>query len=360
MQSGYWIQNPPIGYRYQIEKPHGKLLFSVEPLASVIREGFEGYAMVRFQSQAEVKRFFEGFPEFPRNKAGIVTQQRVTDILRQPLYTGYICSENYGLSWLKGHHKALISVKTFEKVQARRDGVAKTPKRKNAGDDFALRGFVSCAGCGVPLRSSWSKDRSQTYACYLCQTKACDRYGKSIARDKVEDDVGALVKTLQPTQQLIGLTKAMFRNAWTQRVEQALDAIRSGHRQIKDVEKQIETLLSRIIDSTNATVISTYEDKITELERRKIILGEQLASQAEPNANYEEKLEPVFTFLANSWKIWKKGHVVPRRTVLKLAFEGWIQYDRNKVARTRKIAFPFKMLRGTSGQIVCCGAGGEH
>lgn len=104
----------------------------------------------------------------------MITQQRVTDILKLPIYTGYICSENYGINWLKGHHAPLISLKTFEKVQARRDSVAKSPQRANIGNDFVLRGFVCCAGCGVPLRSSWSKGRSSTYAYYLCQTKTCD------------------------------------------------------------------------------------------------------------------------------------------------------------------------------------------
>jgi len=67
MESGYWIHNPPIGYKYETIKPHGKLLVPVEPVASIIREAFEGYAIGRFQTQAEIKRFFEGFPAFPRN-----------------------------------------------------------------------------------------------------------------------------------------------------------------------------------------------------------------------------------------------------------------------------------------------------
>ncbi|GAA6176720.1 hypothetical protein NBRC116593_26390 [Sulfitobacter pacificus] len=358
MESGYWIHNPPIGYRYEVIKPHGKVLVPVEPLASIIREAFEGYANGRFQSQAEVKRFFESNPDFPRNAKGIVTQQRVTDVLKLPLYTGYICSENYGINWLKGHHEGLISVETFDKVQARREGVAKAPARKNIGKDFVLRGMVCCAGCGVPLRSSWSKGRSATYAYYLCQTKTCEAYGKSIARDKAEADIGDLIKTLEPTPQLITLAKAMFRHAWDQRVAQAQEAIHSGQRQIKVVEKQIEALLARIMESSNITVIEAYEDKITELQRSKIILGDQLANQATPQGTYAEKLEPVLTFLANPWKLWETGHVALRRTVLKLAFADRIQYDRNQGARTAEITLPFKVLEEFTDQKVCSGAGG--
>jgi DNA invertase Pin-like site-specific DNA recombinase len=74
MENGYWIHNPPIGYRYETIKGRGKVLVFDEPLASIVRQGFEGYAIGHFQSQAEVKRFFERQPAFPRNKQGIITQ----------------------------------------------------------------------------------------------------------------------------------------------------------------------------------------------------------------------------------------------------------------------------------------------
>lgn len=110
------------------------------------------------------------------------------------------------------------------------------------------------------------------------------------------------------------------------------DAVRSGQTQVKAIEKQIETLLIPIMVSTQTTVIGTYEGKICELERSKIILAEQLANQANQKGTDEEKLEPVPTFLAIPWKIWETGHVALRRLVLKLAFAEPIQYNRNQGA----------------------------
>jgi len=117
MENGYWIHYPPIGYRYETIKGRGKVLVPHQPFADMVREAFEGYASGRFQTQAEIKRFFESLPEFPRNNRGVITQQRVTDMLTHPIYTGYICSERYSIHWLKGQHEALISLETFEKVQ---------------------------------------------------------------------------------------------------------------------------------------------------------------------------------------------------------------------------------------------------
>jgi len=68
MQNGFWIHNPPVGYKYIEEKGRGKLLIRNEPMASIVKEGIEAYAAGRLETQAEVKRYFESHPDFPRNK----------------------------------------------------------------------------------------------------------------------------------------------------------------------------------------------------------------------------------------------------------------------------------------------------
>ncbi len=356
MESGYWLHAAPAGYKYETQRGHGKILVFDEPLASIVREVFEGYATGRFATQSEVRRFLDAQPTFPRNGKGQITQQRVTDILGNPLYTGHICSETYGINWLKGHHPPLISIETFDKVQQRRANPPNAPKRANVGDDFALRGIATCAGCDVPLRSSWAKGNTKRYAYYLCQTKGCDHYGKSIARDKIEGEVGDLLKSLQPTPGLISLAKAMFRHAWDQRLAQAKDAQEVAKAQLRTLDKQIESVLDRILGASNATVIATYEKEIGDLEKEKARLGGILDQQDDPDGSFDEKLEPVLAFLANPWKLWETGQTNLRTLVLKLTFPGRIHYDRNKGARTPEIAFPFKVLEGIQDPRVCFGA----
>ena len=358
MQNGFWIHNAPAGYKYVTEKGRGKLLVRDEPLASIVTEAFEGYATGRFESQSEIKRFFENHPDFPRNKRGIVTQQRVTDILTNPLYTGFICSKNYGIDWLQGQHEALISLEDFDKVQDRRSGTTKAPMRKNIGNDFALRGFVTCGDCGVPLRSSWSTGRNQRYAYYLCQTKSCTSYGKSIPRDDLEGEVGEIIKSLQPSQTLFDLVKKMFTQAWNQRLAQVEDALTSAKRQIASVEKQIETLLARILETSNPSVIHAYEGKIADLEHDRLRLQEQLKNRSLPTGTFEEKLEPALQFLASPWKLWETGQITLQRAVLRLAFTERLTYHQSEGARTPKISLPFKALGGDSTREVCFGADG--
>ncbi|MDY6947376.1 MAG: recombinase family protein [Pseudomonadota bacterium] len=122
-----------------------------EPLASILQEAFEGYASGRFQLQAEVKRFLETQPAFPKTRGGIVRNQEVARLLTRPVYAGYVEAPAWGVSLRKGHHEPLISFETFKQVQDRIAGNARTPARKNLDADFPLRGAVVCGHCGTSL-----------------------------------------------------------------------------------------------------------------------------------------------------------------------------------------------------------------
>ncbi len=121
--------------------------------------------------------------------------------------------------------------------------------------------------------------------------------------------------------------------------------------QIKAVEKDIDTVLDQIVAASNPQVITRYEAKIAELERDKALLTEKQAIQAVPQGTFEDQVEPLLQFLANPWKLWEKGTVPTRRTILKLVFADRIPFDRLKGVRTPEISFPFKALGVVSG---CC------
>ena len=360
MQNGYWVHNAPVGYRYKTIKGHGKILIADEPHASTVREALEGFAIGRFQTQAEVTRFLETKSDYPHNVDGKVRPKRTSELLRQPLYAGYICSEVYELNWLKGQHAPLISLATYDKIQERLQSTGYAPARANIGEDFALRGFAMCGDCGKPLRSSWPKGKYKRYAYYLCQTKGCDSYGKSIPRDKLEGAFGEVVKTLEPSPKLFQMATVMFKDAWLARLGQAKDATQSVRRQIADTEKQIENLLDRIMSASSDSVIGAYENKLARLERDKHRLTENLINQVPPKGRFDDMLELSLQFLSSPWKLWESGDFILRRTLLRLAFTSGFSYHRNEGARTPEISLPFKVLGVFSGGGNLSGAAGEN
>lgn len=345
LKGGYWPYKAPLGYKMKRIEGHGNLLVRDEPIASILQEGFEGYASGRFTSQSELKRYFEAQPEFPsRLPDGTICLQRVTDLISHPIYAGYVHCDLLGITLTKGQHEPLISLVTHEKMKARRDGTTIAPARKDLNRDFPLRGFVSCDCCGKPLRSAWSKGKYKEYAYYLCHTKGCDTYGKSIRKADIEGRFVELLKSLRPAPQLIALVKEMLLDAWNQRGEQLAETRKTLKRDLKALEKQVDTLLDRMVETTSPRAIQAFERKVDQLEHKKLLLAEQLENSATPKHTAGEMIELSLHFLLNPSKLWESGKLELQRLVLKLAFLEPLPYCRNEGYRTPKTTLPFKVL----------------
>ena len=345
--NGYYVFQAPVGYRYERVSGHGNMLVRDEPYATILQEAFEGYASGRFDSQAEVKRFLEAQPDFPKDLPdGQIRAQRVTDLLTRVTYAGYIEVPNWNVSLRPGKHEGLISLEMFQRIQERLQGGAKAPARKDISEDFPLRGFVLCNDCHKPMTACWSKGKFRKYPYYLCSTRGCPSYRKSIPRDAIEGEFEALLQDLQPTEGLFKLAGLMFRDAWDQRRLQSVHALKSLQDGVAKIEKQIETLLDRIVDASTSSVVAAYEKRIAALEREKALAAEKLAEAGRPRHTFEESFEHAMMFLANPWKIWISGGLPLKRTVLRLAFADRISYCRNQGLRTPEIAMPFRALAG--------------
>lgn len=173
--NGYWVFRAIPRLKYVHTKGEGKVIVRDEPIASIVTEALEGFASGRFATQSEVQRFLEAQPEFPKQKSyGGIRMQKVTDMLTHPLYAGFVQAVKWGIPMRKGNHDGLISVATYETIQKRIAGKAHAPKRKDLGEKFALRGFVTCGDCEQPLRSCESRSGTgKLHPYYLCHTKGC-------------------------------------------------------------------------------------------------------------------------------------------------------------------------------------------
>ncbi len=344
--NGYWVFQPPVGYKYEKREGHGKLLVRNEPLASIVQEALEGYACGRFDTQVEVKRFLEGEPDFPKDLPdGQIRNQRVNDILTRVTYAGYIEVPNWDIPLRKGHHEGLITLETHQKIQDRLKGKVKAPARKDINEDFPLRGFVLCGDCGKPLTACWSKSKTgKKHPYYLCFNRACVSHRKSITRDRLEGEFEEVLHGLKPSTSLFDVAKAMFKRGWTIRLTQSGEKTENLKRDLLVIDKQIEQLVDRIVESDSPTAISAYERRIAKLEKEKLIAAEKLESGAAPLRTFEQMFELAMAFLANPWKLWASGHLEDKRTVLKLAFREQLAYSRESGFRTPKTSFVFKAL----------------
>ncbi|MBL8548298.1 MAG: recombinase family protein [Hyphomonadaceae bacterium] len=347
VEQGYHVTKAPLGYRYQRTKAEGALLVPNEPFASIVKEALEGFASRRFESLAEVQRFLESFPEWPRQKSGkrkgLTNENIVSAMLRHHVYAGLVSAPYWGVTIREGRHQALISIETHDRIISRLKGDKRAPARKDLSKDFPLRGFVNCA-CGTPLTASWPRGRSGHYAYYFCFKRGCASYGKSIRRDKIEGEFEALLKALTPSANLVRLAADMFERAWEMRrrtMTGRLDGLRA---QLRDTERQIEATVDRVVEAKTQVVAHALEERVEKLTKEKLVLAEKIARGAQPLKSFEQSLRTALTFLAEPWKLWNSDSIEHKRAVLKLAFAGQLQYARNEGFRTADLALPFMAL----------------
>jgi site-specific DNA recombinase len=218
VQNGYWTMQAPVGYKFGSISGRGKMLLRDEPVASVVQEALEGYAFARFEKQADVQRFLQDNPLFPKDSRGVVRHQRVSVLLKQCLYAGYLEFPKWDVSLRQAQHEPLITFQTWKMIQDRLAGGFYAPRKKNVNEDFPLRGFVMCDDCGTPLTSCWSKGTHNKYAYYLCPKRGCASYGKSIRRADIEGQFDQLLQSLTPSDSLFRVARLMFKELWDHRL----------------------------------------------------------------------------------------------------------------------------------------------
>ena len=347
--NGYWPFPCPIGYRYEKVSGHGKMLKRNEPLASIIQEGLEGYASGRFQLQAEVKRFFEAHPMFPRGSNGQIPIQRVTDILSRPVYAGHVGAPDWDVPLRKGQHEGLISFETFQKIQERIHGKARVPARKDISADFPLRGAVLCGECSSPLTACWSQGRMSRHAYYFCNGQGCQSYRKSIRRDDIEGQFIALLQGVKPAESVFRTAFFMFKDLWAHRASFAKAQTQTLKQELASIERKVGQFLDRIADTDIPSVIAAYETRIRSLEEQRLLFTEKLAGTAKPAKSFDESVRTALEFLANPCILWGSNRIEDKRIALKLAFGGPLSYVRNQGVQTPILSLPFNTL----GSISC-------
>ena len=345
LRGGYWPFIGCMGFRTEERDGHGKILVRDEPLASILQEGMEGYASGRFQTQAEVKRFFESRPEFPRDSKGQVRNQLVNDILTKPLYAGMVGRPQWGVPLHRGKHEGLIDFATFEKIQARLKGRSYAAARPDVSADFPLRGSICCGDCDHLLTACWSTSKTgDRHPYYWCNFKGCPSYRKSIRRVEIEGAFEQMLDQVQPSASLIRIAKAMFADGWEMQRRNAQATAEAFRHGMAKVDGEIAKLVERLVATSTEAVVEAYERRIGELEREKLVLAERYGNAGKPLRPFEEMFELAWSFLVNPSNIWKSGRLEDKQTVIRLVYGDRLPYARNQGFRTPKMSPIFSAL----------------
>ncbi len=352
VEQGYAVKSvPPLGLKYAKAKGGGKVLVHDEPLASIVREALEGFASGRFQTQSEVKRFLEAQPEFPKDRPdGSIRQMRITRMLEQIMYGGYVAAPSWGISMREAKHEGIVSKETFWRIQERLKGAPVAPARKDMREDFPLRGAVRCASCGYGLTGGWSKGKTKRYAYYFCHHHGCPDKGKSIPAAKLHQRVEDVLRGMTPSRAFLDLVKALFTKAWNAQTERLADTAKSYAARAGELDAEIGKVVDRMLEVSNPRALKAFEDRIEALERDKLIALERASRKPKPARPFDEMFELSMRFLASPYDCWKIGGPEARKLVMRLAFESPLAHTRETGCLNTKKSSVFSLIDGLRDQ----------
>ncbi len=347
LERGYWSFDAPPGLKYIKDPVHGKILIADEPKASIIKKALEGFADNTFPNQVDVQAFLESRNFFHRKKHKKVNLEQVKRILTRILYTPFIEYPDWGITRRKGYHQAFISLETFEKIQDKLSGTAKTVARKDVHLDFPARGFVLCSVCGKPYTASWTtKRKGYRKPYYRCNKPGCIEKNKSIPRENIEGGLGEILKKIRPYKEVLDLTKEVALDIWNERTLDTKQAEMEIEKEITNINVETERIVERITKTDNEVVIGAYEKKIEELTNKKLLFEER---KGKPNlysgVDFETALDEVFGYIENPYKMWANGIFEDKRLVLRMVFTEHLVYNKKSGFETASFSLPITLFQ---------------
>ncbi|WP_166417433.1 hypothetical protein [Cochlodiniinecator piscidefendens] len=178
----------------------------------------------------------------------------------------------------------------------------------------------------------------------MCDTKGCIEYRKSFRKEKLEGEFELLLKDMRPSANLFSMAFDMFRDLWQARLQSAEDEKQSMQKQLPQMDRKSAQILDRSIDTNSDTLISTYEERLREIEEQKTFLTEKIQKCGKLIAPFDQAYRTAFDFLGNPSKLWASERFEDKRAVLKLVLAERLPYTRNEGYRTAQTSLLFKAL----------------
>ncbi len=339
MQNGYrTVGGCVVGYRPTEERGIHE---PYEPVAGIVKEILEGYATGRFNSYTDMARHLNGF-NFPRRKdehrkeKSLKTQRKhirlngekvkIQILGNAPYYAGYIENDALEVTRRKGHHQAIISVKTMTDIEKRLRGEKLPVYRKNLNQHFPLKNFIKCSECDSPMKASFCGGRHKEYGYYYCYAPDCSLKNKNIRYETVHKQFVGLLKQVTPKQEIFNLTLDTLKKVWKEEETKAANLQKHDEKEIIKIENQIQTVTDEYLSTSNKDIKKILEKRISDLTTQKDVLKERQPDKMFDKANFDIVLNIMESILSEPLKVWEEGDLDKKQLIQRLVFPNGLIY----------------------------------
>ena len=141
----------------------------------------------------------------------------------------------------------------------------------------------------------------------------------------------------------------MFKDVWDKHVNVFKQRHTAAIQSLNGLERKIDNFVDRIVKATQPTLVSAYEGELIKLEAQKLAAQEQIDQISDSNGvklpDFEKAYRTAMCMLANPLLLWESKEVSHKRSLVKMAFSGRLQYCRNLGYRTPDLSLPFQVIQ---------------
>ena len=317
IKRGEWYSRPPLGY--DSRKEGKKHIITVNEKGKILRKAFEWKANENLSNEEIVRRL---------NARGLkMYKQRLSEILRNPFYCGYIEHRYLGEGKrIKGVQEPLISEEMFNKVQENLEGNHDHYEHRDITPEFPLKKTLLCPKDGSSYTGyTVSKKNGQTFPYYKANTKG---YPANVSASTVHQGyINLLNQYGIPDELHIILedvltdkfyTKAELDRAEAEDIEKRLAAF---DKKIKAV--RLKYALDEIDEATCNDAVAALQEKKAELTREAAGLNEELS-------NLPEYISTTISMSSQLGTWWSEYDFDTCQSIQKLVHPRGIYWDNEK------------------------------
>ncbi len=328
LESGYWAFGAIRGYKMLPCSEHGKILTPIEPDASILRFALEGFASGRFQSKVDVCRYMceKGFWKKQKPERYI---DKLSLIINNPIYAGYIEYPVWGVKLRKGQHEGIIGINVFELNKKRlQQGNLGKRVRTDVSEFFPLRGLLVCEFNNKPITGAFSKSRGKKYPYYFCQSPNCECGRRSTPAQQMHQEFDELLKKQTLKTEVRDTVKNIFDVTWQAHMNELEQMEKGTKKNITELEAKLDKLVNSAVNATTDTMRKVYENKAEACAVEVESLKAQLVNDCALSIPYRTALEKVLTLLESPYKLWHSVDVHEKQKLFHFIFLEKIPYSK--------------------------------
>ena len=317
IQRGEWYSRPPLGYTTR--KEGKKRLITVNEKGKILRKAFEWKANENLSNEEIVRRL---------NARGLkMYKQRLSEILRNPFYCGYIEHRYLGEGKrIKGVQEPLISEEMFNKVQANLAGNHDHYEHRDITPEFPLKKTLLCPKDGSSYTGyTVSKKNGQTFPYYKANTKG---YPANVSASTVHQGYINLLNQYRVPDKLHFIMEDVLTDKFYEKVELDRAEAEDIEKRLAAFDKKIKAVrLKYALDEIDE---ATCNDAVAALQEKKAELTREAAGLNEEISNLPEYISTTISMSSQLGTWWSEYDFDTCQSIQKLVHPRGIYWDNEK------------------------------